>query len=921
VSGLRKLFAVCLCLGAIAAALAPGVAQAAFGIKTLSVTPTNREGKIEDRAGAHPYEYIVNVGMNLKEDAEETPEGTLSTVIVELPPGFVGNPLAVPRCPRALFSGLNPHCSPASQVGIARVTQTVFGPGEFPVYNLVPPSGSPFSLGASLFSVNSFQEGSIRTGGDYGANVSAFTVPTGISIQSIRFSVWGVPNDQSHNPQRWCRKNGVVIEGDCTSEEQPLPFLTLPTSCTGPMTTTVHVESVEQPGMPVSKSVQSLNGDGEPGGLRNCEAPPFDPAISAQPETTAADSPTGLHASFHIPQTTSPEGIATSHLRETDLTFPKGLALNPSAAGGLASCTPVQADLKGPGPANCPAASKVGTVSVDSPLIVDHPLLGSVYLASQGAVGSLFGLYIAVEDPLTGVIVKQPVKLEPDSQSGQLRAVTAELPQLPFEDLDFEFTGGPRAPLTTPQTCGSFTTSASLVPWARPSAPVNRSASFKITAGAGGAPCPPSEAAAPNAPSFEAGTVTPIAGSYSPFVLKLSRENGSQRISAIDTTLPEGLVGKLSGIPYCSEAQIAAATARSQPGQGALELTSPSCPLASEVGSVDVGAGSGAPLHVQGRAYLAGPYKGAPLSLVVITPAIAGPFDLGTVVVRAALYVNEETAQVHAVSDPLPSSLAGIPLDVRSIVLSANRPNFMLNPTNCNPMSVLASASSIAGQTAALSSPFQVGACGALAFKPNVAISLKGGMRRAQHPKLRAVATYPKGEYANTAKLSAILPRSEFIDPEHVANPCTRPQFAAAKCPKGSIIGTVTAYTPLLEKPLTGKVYFRANGGARELPDVVLDLNGQVHFVAVGYVDAVVKKGTEISRIRTTFANVPDAPLSKVVLELKGGKAGVLVNSENLCAKQRRATVKTTAHNGKVHNFEPVIATSCAQSPKQKRHH
>jgi hypothetical protein len=411
--------------------------------------------------------------------------------------------------------------------------------------------------------------------------------------------------------------------------------------------------------------------------------------------------------------------------------------------------------------------------------------------------------------------------------------------------------------------------------------------------------------------------LSPVAGSYSPFVLNLSRENGSQRIAAINTTLPKGLIGKLAGIPYCSDAQIAAASARSHLGQGALEVAAPSCPSASEVGTVDVGAGSGAPYHVPGHAYLAGPYKGAPLSLVVITPAIAGPFDLGTVVVRAALYVNEETAQVSAVSDPLPTLLAGIPLDVRSISISLNRPSFTLNPTNCNAMAVLGTAISPVGQMTPLSSRFQVGACGALGFKPDVAISLKGGTNRSQHPKLRAVATYPKGEYANIARLSAVLPRSEFIDPKRVANPCTRPQFAEGKCPRGSVVGTVKAFTPILDKPLTGKIYFRSNGGARELPDIVLDLNGQVHFVAVGFVDAVIKKGTEISRLRTTFAQVPDAPLSKVVLELKGGREGLLVNSENLCAKPRKAVVKATAHNGKVHNFESVIATNCGKKTKR----
>lgn len=897
--------------------LTPMAAQAAFGIESISTVARNKDGSINLRAGSHPFEWTLSFVVN--HDSEGNPDGIIRDLIVDLPAGMIGNPEALPHCSGADFEGQIPRCPGNTQIGTAEieikgVEENILKP---PVYLLTPPVGVAASVGLSIVNNNSFQEASLRPG-DYGVRVSDLTIPNK-TIVAVRETIWGVPMEASHDSERVCFHGEVGVKG-CASDVAPEAFLTLPTSCTAPLQTTIQVDSVEEPGIFVSKTAQSLGESGTPEALNGCDRPPFSPTITAQPETSAADSPTGLDFHLHIPQTAlpkagDPEGAVTAaaHLKDASIVLPAGLSLNPSTADGLTACSLVQIDLDGVNPPTCPPSSMVGTVEVKTP-VFDHPLPGTVYIARQGEnpFGSLIAIYIVINDPTTGIVIKLAGKVEPDPVTGQLRTSVRQNPQAPFEDLSFHFFGGARAALTTPPVCGRFTTTSELVPWTAPEGatafPTN---SFVINSAAKGGACPASEAAAPNSPGFEAGTVTPIAGSYSPFVFKLARENGSQRISSVDTTLPKGLVGKLAGIPYCSEGQIAAAIARNGLGQGALEQASSSCPLASEVGTVNVGAGSGSPLYVQGHAYLAGPYKGAPLSLAIITPAVAGPFDLGVVVVRVALFVDETTAQIHAVSDPLPSSLFGIPLDVRSIALNMNRPNFTLNPTNCSPMAVLGSATSLAGQLAPLQSRFQVGACAALGFNPNLALSLKGGTRRSQHPKLKAVITYPKGDYANIAKASVILPRSEFIDPERVANPCTRPQFKEGKCPKGSIIGTAKAFTPLFDQPLTGKVYFRANGGERELPDVVIDLNGQVHFVLVGHVDAVVKKGTEISRIRNTVASAPDAPVSKFVLELKGGKEGLFVNSENLCAKPRRATVKMTAQNAKTHNFNPLIATSC----------
>jgi hypothetical protein len=902
--------------------LGPTAAEATFEIKNLSATATNEDGTSAMQAGSHPYEYTLSFDLNTDSEGVEQ---NLRNLIVDLPQGFVGNPLAVPRCSGAAFEGQAPRCPGNTQVGVVAVrTFGVLLP-SIPVYNLVPSLGVPVSIGFSLFGVNSFQEASIRTGRDYGATVSDITLPTSRVIESVTETIWGTPAQAGHDAERQCvePESGGVFKG-CPSDSFPSPFLTLPTSCAGPLVTTVRADSLQEPGIFRESSALSLDEGGNPAGLGGCERPPFEPSIAARPETAAADSPTGLHVNLHLPQGADSDGIATAHLKDTVLTLPAGMAVNPSAADGLVACGSAQIDLEGPGPARCPAASRLGTVSIRSPL-VDHPLPGAVYLAKQddNPFGSLLALYLAVEDPLTGVVVKLAGKVEPDPATGQLKTTFADNPQLPFEDFDVDLDGGPRAALTTPLSCGTHTTTTRLTPWTTPAgADAFPSDSFPISANAGGGACVPDEAGAPNQPSFEAGTMAPLAGTYSPFVLKLSRENGSQRFAALDLTLPPGLTGKLAGLTECSEAQIAAAAARSNPGEGVLERESPSCPQSSEVGTAIVGAGSGSPLYVQGNAYLAGPYRGAPLSLAVITPAVAGPFDLGTVVVRSALYVDQASAQITVKTDPLPTILQGIPLDLRSIAVRVDRDQFTLNPTSCEEMHVTGTAVSTAGQPAPLDNRFQIGACQGLAFKPKLSLKLSGKTKRSGNPALKAVLTQPPGQ-ANISRVSVVLPRSEFIDNRHINNPCTRVQFNAgagngAECPPKSVLGRARAFTPLLDKPLEGPVYFRSNGGERALPDLVIALHGQVDLNVVGFVDSVAKKGSDSSRIRNTFATVPDAPVSKFVLELDGGKKGLLQNSVNLCKVKNVAQVKLRAQNGKAHDVAVKVGNECGGRAKGK---
>jgi hypothetical protein len=449
-----------------------------------------------------------------------------------------------------------------------------------------------------------------------------------------------------------------------------------------------------------------------------------------------------------------------------------------------------------------------------------------------------------------------------------------------------------------------------MTPWSAPASgpSVVRDASFGITQGANGSACVEQAADLPFSPTFDAGTLNPKAGEFAPMVINLDRADGSQEFSSVTVSPPDGLIGKLAGIPYCADAALATAAAKT----GKQELADPSCPAASQVGTADVGAGAGpSPYFTQGKAYLAGAYRGAPLSLAIITPAVAGPYDLGTVVVRTALHVNPTTARITAESDPFPRILQGIPLDVRSISLRLDRPNFTLNPTDCSPAAFSGSASSVLGKTSPLSKGFQVSGCKNLKFGPKLKLRFSGGMKRSGHPALRSVLTMPPNG-ANIARAAVTLPPTQQIDNAHIQNPCTRVQFAVDQCPKGSILGYAKAFSPLLDKPLEGRVYFRSNGGERLLPDIVADLRGQINVVLVGAVD------TSRRSIRTTFQTVPDAPVSKFILTLKGGKQGLLVNNRNFCARPYRAQVKFLAQSGKEVLRKPRIGSSCSEAKKKK---
>jgi hypothetical protein len=904
-------------LAAAAALFGAGPAEAKIQIESFKFETTDAGGAATQQASGHPDLSVTT--FDFARAPGGTPVEQPRDVVVELPTGQVGAPSATPTCNQAqLETG---ECPAESQLG--ELTLGLELKGEpfsltAPLYNMQAPPGVLAQFGALVLTTSVHLVASVRSEPDYGVNITVRNTPQALPFHLVKTTFWGVPADESHDAARACP--GATGEKCPSNVTEVLPFLTNPSACTPTSIALGHVDSWEDIGNFADASAGNLNGSGDPIGITGCDAVDFQPSFEARPTTNLADSPSGLDLKIHLPQNKSPEGLAEAQLRDATLDLPPGMTVNPSSAAGLEGCSPSQIGLTTPvgqlptrfnlAKTSCPDASRLGTVELVTPLLT-NPLQGDMYLAQphQNPFGSLLGLYLVVEDPATGVLIKIAGKATPDPQIGRLSVSFPQNPQLPFEDLKVNLFPGSRAALKTPLTCGRFTTNSEMVPWTAPEGPTRHpSDSFDIAAGAGNSACSASESSAPNQPTFTAGTTNPAAGAFSPFVLRLTRPDGSQPIKALDATLPKGLLGKLAGIPYCSDADLAGAATKA----GAAEQASPSCPAASQVGSVSVGVGAGStPFYASGKAYLAGPYKGAPLSLAIVTPAVAGPFDLGTVVVRNALEVNPVTAQIHVVSDPIPTILQGIPLDVRSIVVKVDRPDFTLNPTNCEPTSITGTALSVFGQSAGLSNPFQVGGCNALGFKPSLAIDLKGGTKRSQYPALKATLKTRPGD-ANIAKAVVSLPHSEFLAQEHIKTICTRVQFAADSCPTRSIYGRATATSPLLDKPLSGPVYLRSSDHA--LPDLVADLDGQIRVTLDGRIDSV--KGG----IRNSFEVVPDAPVSKFVLRMRGGKKSLLVNSRNLCAKTSRATVQLDGQNGKVRDFNPVVTNDCKKSKGRKSH-
>jgi hypothetical protein len=903
---MSRLTCALVACGLLFAVLAPS-AFAEFGIKSFDGEVTAGPGGEPDtQAGSHPFEVSTEIIFNSKEhEGTQVPDGNIKDVDVELPAGLIGDPSATPRCPVSKFIHElgTPGCPEDTQVG----TTTIFTNGQkltFPVYNLVPTKGLPAMFGFVVLVDPVIATASVRpaeAGGTqgYGLDIHLSNISQGLPLSGTALSFWGNPSDPRHNEERGAcleAKSGLATApaGGCPYGSEPRPFMTLPTSCTGPQTTKLHVTSWQ--GGEDTAAFTTHDESGALLGADGCDLVPFEPSITTSLDSGAADSPSGLAVNVHIPQNTNPEGLASANLKSTAVTLPAGISINPSTANGLVGCSIAQFDQFSETPSSCPQNSKIGTVAIDTPLLPEA-IEGGIYLARQteNPFGSLIAIYLAGE--ADGVQVKLPGKIELDPSTGRLVTTFDNTPQVPFSDFKLHFFSGPSAVLATPVVCGTQPTTASLTSWSG-GAPVGAGSSVTVNSSPTGS-CVSNANQRPFGISLEAGTQSSAAATHSPFTLQVNRPDGNQELAGIDATLPKGLLAALKGTPECAAADAAAGT----------------CGAASQIGTVTVGAGAGtSPFYVRtGRAYLTGPYKGAPIGLDFVVPAVAGPLDLGMVNVRAAAFVDPETAQVTVKSDELPHILDGIPLRIRSVRIEVSKSGFMLNPTSCDPTAVTSHVTSTEGATADLSDRFQAAGCNQLGFKPTVAPKLLGGRKatkRRAHPQLQVTVKEPAGQ-ANLSAVSFSVPKKILLDQSHIKTVCTRVQFAAQNCPAASVYGTATVTTPLLDKPLQGPVYLRSSNN--KLPDLVVDLKGQINIVLDGRID---NKG---GGIRTVFSSVPDAPISTFTLKMKGGKRGLLVNSVDLCKQPAKAVVKTTGQNGAVHNFNPALTTACGGNAGKKK--
>ncbi len=930
---MRRIRTIAIWIGAVILSLCAAVpASAEFGLKGFETTFIDENGAPMTQAGSHPYALRTSFSLNTRFDAElgkEVPDGELKSLQIRLPEGMAGNPTATPLCSPSdfvAFEGEHSACPESSVVGA--LAFRVLTPGEpsaaTPVYNLDPPPGVASMIGFIVANTPVTVESTLDSSPPYGIVSNLKNINQTAFLFSSRLELWGVPGDKSHDPYR----GRCLLRGDVDGEEflstgescagpQPRPFLTMPRSCEGPLTTSYEAVSWQGGATDEGSDVTP--------GMAGCSKIGFAADVSVSPTTSSAESPSGLDFSLEVDDEglTSPTGEAQSDIEVVRTALPPGMTLNPSAAAGLEACTKEQYDreaLETPPGGGCPQASKIGEVEVESPLLEEKTLRGQVYLASQddNPFGSLTALYMVIRDKGLGIFVKQAgeagVEEGLGSATGQITTIFEDLPQVPLSRVTLRLNDGPRAPVVTPPTCGAYASQVQLTPRAEPSSPFAVDAGFEIASGVGGGPCPLGPS--PFMPVLSAGTLDNAASAYSPYLLRLTRNDGEQQLTRFDATLPPGVAGSIAGIPRCPDAAIEAARAKS----GREEMAASSCPAGSRIGRVMAGAGVGPSLtYVPGTIYLAGPYAGAPLSVVAIVPAVAGPLDVGNVVTRLGLMLDPNSYRVQidsTRSEPLPYSLKGIPVRLRDLRAYIERTNFIFNSTGCDERSTqmrLFGSSADPFNSADdlpvdLSERYQAADCDHLGFGPKLSLRLKGGIKRGDHPALHSTVTYPYPSgpgYSNIARAVVTLPPTQFIDNAHIQNPCTRVQFNADACPKGSILGRARAVTPLLDNPLEGPVYFRSNGGDRLLPDIVADLHGEFDVVLSGFVSS--KKG----RLRTVFASAPDAPVTKFTLNLAGGKRGLLVNSTNLCRAKLRAHLVLTAHSGDRRESNPRVKTSC----------
>jgi hypothetical protein len=914
-----------------------------FGFDDAEVRFTAPDGGPATQAASTPVDFDTRLAFAAKNFLFANavpimaPPEHPRDIVTRLPVGLLANPSAADRCTDAQLSAYKfnlTKCPPDSQIGLLHA---FVGGISFmtPLYNMVAPPGAPGALGANINGVPIKLVARLRDS-DYGIDVLAPKTNTTLTVTMASAMVWGVP---AHSRWDGMRDNGLTTPnkidvscigwsggqgGLCPTAAPRRAFTRLPTSCSGdPLAFSASMDSYESPG---SFAHRSFTGPV----LTGCEDVPFDPSLSLSPSSPVAGAPSGLDVVLSMPQHSNPDGLAQADLRRARVTLPEGMTINPASAGGLGACSDAQLRIGQPGPATCPGAAKIGTVAVKTPLL-DHPLDGAVYVRSQGsndpASGEMFRIAVIVRSDQDGIHMKLPGSVVADPQTGRLTTTFANTPQLPFSEFRLHFKGGSRAPLVMPDSCGTHQVDVELEGWN--GALRTPPASFELDQG-----CAP----AGFDPQFDAGSVSPLAGVFSPFVTRIVRRDGDRDLGRVNVTLPKGVLADLSGVELCTDSQIAQASGRT----GRAAQAAPVCPAGSQIGTTTVGAGAGpTPFYprlpgsqASGRVFLTEAYTqtqfhlpGVPqpaFGLAIEVPAVAGPYDLGDVVVRAALYIDPETAQATVLSDPLPRIVKGVPLHVQDVRVDIDRPRFATNPTSCAAKRVEGDIRDAAERAALRSSSFQVADCGRLAFKPRLRMRLAGRrqMRSGGHPAIRAVLTQPQHQ-AGIAATQVRLPSSLALDPERAESDSLCEWRESLKpepnCPASSIIGHAKAVTPLLDEPLEGPVYFakrkRINRFGREistLPSLVIALRGQIAINLRGNTD--VKPGSLV----TTFASIPDAPVSRFELSLAGARKGILLVTKtnrgrriDLCASRQVARVDIDAHNGRRADQRVALKTSC----------
>jgi hypothetical protein len=954
-----------LCAALFVAALAAPSAGA-FGLLPgdagFSVTSTEPDGSLADRAGSHPGALTTRVGLDAS-------GGDLRDLEIERPPGMVENPAALETCSLTQFrtprdspfqeSTSGESCPLTSQVGTLTVALRGGAERTYGVFSLDPPAGAPALLGASPWGMPIRFVPAVRgSSGSYRTMLQVRDLSQQLDVASLELALWGHPWQIGNDDRRGdCLNELDPSDGygePATLEKEPQTsppsppyyepgtcsvgnpkaypvraYLTMPTSCAAPLESRIALSGWQAPAR-IERGFTHRDGGGQPLVPSGCNQVEFrTEGVIARPNSDRAASPTGFQFELGVDQQTMLQGTteagrlipqmrAPSQVRSAVVSLPEGMTINPSLAAGLRGCAADQFAAEALGThegQGCPNDSKIGEMVVQSPLF-ERQITGSLYLATpyQNPYGVLVGIYMVARAPERGVMVKLAGKVDPDPADGSLVATFDELPQLPYESLLVRFRDGQRSPIASPPKCGTYSTRIALTPWGAGTQVYEKQDPFALTKGIGGGACP--QTPLPFAPNAYSGTSNRHAGFYSPFFLRFTRTDAEQEITSYSTGLPTGLLGNISNIPFCSEAAIAAARVR----DGFAEAASPSCPAASRIGRTYSGYGTGSVLaYAEGGLYLAGPYNGSSLSIVAVNPATVGPFDLGVIIVRSAVRIDPITARVwldSAGSDPIPHIMRGVPIHLRDVRVYVDRPNFTLNPTSCDPGSMpsiltgsgISTANPADDMAVSVANPFQVSFCSSLPFAPRIEFRLKGPVKRGAYPTLRAIVIPRPGD-ANIGRVVATLPPSQFLAQENIKTICTRQAYALRACPHESVYGWARAETPLMETPLEGPVVLRSS--ENELPDMVAQLSGRgIDVDVVGRIDAV--KG----KLRATYDVLPDAPVSRFELTLRGGKKrGLLVNSDNICFSAP-ATVKLIGQNNIGVIRRPSLVNSACKKKK-----